>query len=81
VAGIITGAVATAVYTAGKGWTTVIPANAWVGGLAAAILIGGPSPGCCPLFGLPLVAHAGPPEPVTQAGRDTLPVQAAVSRS
>jgi hypothetical protein len=34
VAGITTGAAATAVYAAGKGWTTVIPANAWVGGLA-----------------------------------------------
>jgi hypothetical protein len=27
-------AAATAVYAAGKGWTTVIPAKAWVGGLA-----------------------------------------------
>jgi putative ABC transport system permease protein len=40
VAGIITGAAATAIYAHGKGWATVIPADAWTGGLAAAILIG-----------------------------------------
>ena len=40
VAGIITGAAATAIYAHGKGWTTVIPTDAWTGGLAAAILIG-----------------------------------------
>jgi len=39
-AGIITGAVATAIYADGKGWATVIPVSAWVGGLAAALLIG-----------------------------------------
>ncbi len=39
-AGIITGAVATAIYAHGKGWATVIPAGAWAGGLAAALLIG-----------------------------------------
>jgi putative ABC transport system permease protein len=40
VAGIIAGAVATAIYAHGKGWATVIPADAWAGGLAAALLIG-----------------------------------------
>jgi hypothetical protein len=40
-AGIITGAAATtAIYAHGKGWATVIPTDAWTGGLAAAILIG-----------------------------------------
>ena len=40
IAGIIAGAAATAIYAHGKGWATVIPAEAWAGGLAAAILIG-----------------------------------------
>jgi putative ABC transport system permease protein len=40
VAGITTGAMATAIYAHGKGWATVIPADAWADGLAAAILIG-----------------------------------------
>jgi putative ABC transport system permease protein len=40
VAGIITGAAATASYAHGQGWATVIPADAWAGGLAAALLIG-----------------------------------------
>jgi putative ABC transport system permease protein len=39
-AGIITGALATAIYAHGKGWATVIPVDAWAGGLAAALLIG-----------------------------------------
>jgi putative ABC transport system permease protein len=40
IAGIITGAAATAIYAHGKGWAPVIPTDAWAGGLAAAILIG-----------------------------------------
>jgi putative ABC transport system permease protein len=40
VAGVIVGAAATAIYAHGKGWATVIPADAWAGGLGAAILIG-----------------------------------------
>jgi putative ABC transport system permease protein len=40
VAGIVTGAAATAIYAHSKGWATVIPTDAWAGGLAAAILIG-----------------------------------------
>jgi putative ABC transport system permease protein len=40
VAGIVTGAAATAIYARGKGWAIVIPTDAWAGGLAAAILIG-----------------------------------------
>ncbi|WP_320672056.1 ABC transporter permease [Patulibacter defluvii] len=40
VAGVLAGALATAVYASAKGWTVVIPAEAWSGGIAAAILIG-----------------------------------------
>jgi putative ABC transport system permease protein len=39
-AGVILGAVATAVYAHAKGWAIVIPPDAWAGGLAAALLIG-----------------------------------------
>jgi putative ABC transport system permease protein len=39
-AGDIAGAAATAVYAHAKGWAIVIPAEAWVGGLGAALLIG-----------------------------------------
>ncbi len=39
-AGVLAGAVATAVYAASKGWAVVIPAEAWAGGIASAILIG-----------------------------------------
>jgi putative ABC transport system permease protein len=39
-AGVILGAVATAAYAYAKGWAIVIPADAWAGGLAAALLIG-----------------------------------------
>jgi putative ABC transport system permease protein len=38
--GIGTGALATATYARAKGWAIVIPAQAWAGGLAAAIAIG-----------------------------------------
>jgi putative ABC transport system permease protein len=40
VAGITAGAAATVIYAHAKSWATVIPASAWAGGLAAAILIG-----------------------------------------
>ena len=40
IAGIATGALATAIYAHAKGWATVIPTQAWAGGLAATILIG-----------------------------------------
>ncbi len=39
-AGVILGAVATAIYAHAKGWAIVIPAQAWAGGLSAALLIG-----------------------------------------
>jgi len=39
-AGVIAGAACTAVYAHAKGWAIVIPPEAWVGGLVAAILIG-----------------------------------------
>jgi len=40
VAGVLAGALATAIYASTKGWAVVIPAQAWAGGLAAALLIG-----------------------------------------
>jgi len=40
IAGIIAGIAATAIYAHSKGWATIIPTQAWAGGLAAAILIG-----------------------------------------
>jgi putative ABC transport system permease protein len=40
VVGVLAGAVATAVYATSKNWAVVIPAEAWSGGIAAAILIG-----------------------------------------
>jgi putative ABC transport system permease protein len=39
-AGVGAGALATAIYARARGWAAVIPAEAWVGGLAAAVLIG-----------------------------------------
>ena len=39
-AGVLGGAVATAVYAAAKGWAVVVPAEAWAGGIVSAILIG-----------------------------------------
>ncbi len=39
-AGDLAGAAATAVYAHAKGWPTVIPAEAWAGGLGAALIIG-----------------------------------------
>jgi putative ABC transport system permease protein len=38
--GVAAGAAATALYAHTKGWATVIPAQAWAGGLAAALIIG-----------------------------------------
>nr|WP_300143147.1 ABC transporter permease [Propionicimonas sp.] len=40
IVGVLTGVAATAVYAASKGWTIVIPAQAWTGGIGCAILIG-----------------------------------------
>jgi len=39
-AGVAAGAAATAIYARHKGWATIIPPEAWAGGLAAALLIG-----------------------------------------
>jgi putative ABC transport system permease protein len=39
-AGVGAGAAATAIYATTKGWAIVIPAPAWAGGIAAALLIG-----------------------------------------
>jgi putative ABC transport system permease protein len=38
--GVLAGAAATAVYAGSKSWAIVIPAEAWSGGIASAILIG-----------------------------------------
>jgi putative ABC transport system permease protein len=40
VVGVLAGAAATAVYATSKSWAVVIPAEAWSGGIASAILIG-----------------------------------------
>ena len=39
-AGAAAGALATVLYAQAKGWAAVVPAQAWAGGLAAALLIG-----------------------------------------
>jgi putative ABC transport system permease protein len=39
-AGVAVGTLATAIYAHAKGWATVIPLEAWAGGLAAALIIG-----------------------------------------
>jgi putative ABC transport system permease protein len=38
--GVLAGAAATAVYASSKSWAVVIPAQAWLGGIASALLIG-----------------------------------------
>jgi putative ABC transport system permease protein len=38
--GVLAGALATAIYASSRGWAIVIPAEAWSGGIAAAMLIG-----------------------------------------
>ena len=38
--GVLAGAMATAVYASTKNWAIIIPAKAWTGGIASAILIG-----------------------------------------
>jgi putative ABC transport system permease protein len=40
VAGVLAGVAATAVYAGSKSWAVAIPAEAWPGGIASAILIG-----------------------------------------
>ena len=40
VVGVLAGAAATAIYAGSKGWSVVIPVEAWSGGIASAILIG-----------------------------------------
>ena len=40
VVGVLAGAAATAVYASSKGWDIVIPVEAWLGGIASALLIG-----------------------------------------
>ncbi|HVW17371.1 MAG TPA: ABC transporter permease [Solirubrobacteraceae bacterium] len=40
VVGVLAGAAATAAYADAKGWAVVIPAEAWSGGIASAVLIG-----------------------------------------
>jgi putative ABC transport system permease protein len=38
--GVLAGAAATAVYASSKSWAVVIPVEAWLGGIASAVLIG-----------------------------------------
>jgi putative ABC transport system permease protein len=38
--GVLAGVAATAVYASSKSWAVVVPAEAWLGGIASAILIG-----------------------------------------
>jgi putative ABC transport system permease protein len=40
VVGVTVGAMATAIYTHTKHWATIIPAEAWAGGIAASLIIG-----------------------------------------
>jgi putative ABC transport system permease protein len=40
IVGVLAGAMATAVYASTKNWAVIIPAKAWTGGIASAILIG-----------------------------------------
>ncbi len=40
IAGVSAGTAATVIYARHKGWATVIPPEAWTGGIAAAVLIG-----------------------------------------
>jgi putative ABC transport system permease protein len=40
IVGVLAGAIATAVYAGTKNWAVIIPAEAWTGGIASAILIG-----------------------------------------
>jgi putative ABC transport system permease protein len=39
-AGVLAGALATAIYASSRGWAIVIPATAWAGGIGAALAIG-----------------------------------------
>ena len=50
VAGVALGAAATAVYANTKHWATIIPTEAWAGGIDAS-LISAPSPGSSPRCG------------------------------
>ena len=40
VAGVAAGALTTAIYANTKGWAVVVPVQAWVGGIGAAVVIG-----------------------------------------
>jgi putative ABC transport system permease protein len=40
IVGVLAGAIATVIYASSKNWAIVIPVEAWMGGIASAILIG-----------------------------------------
>jgi putative ABC transport system permease protein len=40
IVGVLAGAAVTVVYATSKNWAVVIPVEAWLGGIASAILIG-----------------------------------------
>ena len=67
VAGVIVGAAATAIYAHGKGWATVIPAEAWAGGLAAAIAHRRPRRAAARHPRRPPVPDPGPMEPLAHS--------------
>ena len=66
-AGDIAGAAATAIYAHAKGWAIVIPAEAWAGGLAAALLIGAARRAAARHPRRPPVSHPGPVDPVSRS--------------
>jgi putative ABC transport system permease protein len=40
IVGVLAGAIATVIYASSKNWDVLIPVEAWIGGIASAILIG-----------------------------------------
>ncbi len=66
--GVALGAASTAVYAHTKHWATVIPAEAWVGGIAASLIIGAVA-GLIPPYELP-ASH--PPKPCGPSSQGTI---------
>lgn len=67
--GVALGAAATAVYAHTKHWATVIPAEAWAGGIAARPSSSAPSPDSSPLYA-PHASH--PPKPCGPSSQWTI---------
>jgi hypothetical protein len=64
IAGITAGAIATAIYAHAKGWATLIPTEAWAGGIGATILNGALA-GLLPALRRPHAPHRRAVEHVT----------------